>query len=301
MFFAPIEEKTRMDSKITYTNQRLELVSMCDVFIKDVRKFRKNWKISIQTSKRKPKNTVGSYDYVQYERKIIDLYKNGDAYKNKVLEIRNYNNSLSKDIAIAEYGQIPLAMTLYQEEINALLKKYNLNKRYENPLKVFIYENRLCNCNSVLISESIDEFLGQINPEVLEISVYPDTKISDIQNIWPEIEEWQEKIKTNKLGKYTPMRSYDLIKRLWGLYNDKKSIKEMATVVFNEFEKIWVGEIKGMIDRYEYRKSNPNECGGAEISHDVIREYIKRAKKLVFEKDFPEEGYMSSHNKKRVN
>jgi hypothetical protein len=200
---ARVNAEDKRDNKIEYYNQRFELLTIYIKFREDVKEFRKKWHISVLACKKYYENVLvdegeslkegGSIvhceqvKFFEYENVIFGNYMTFGVLKGRRYEKKKDDLYLK-----------------YQTEINDLLKKYNLSFRYCNPLKAFIYTNKLMPIPTMHIKESYDSHSEYFDSSVLEIVLYPDSTDSDISVILKKHKEWKasvvsENIKNKRL------------------------------------------------------------------------------------------------------
>lgn len=223
----------------SFIKQKLKLLSLNPEFQKNVFIFRKKWKI--------PKDGLVN-DKVEkwwkWMTKISDDFMEGKIFNNKRVDLKrklkkhrktkNYKamrdietelKNLNSEIPINNFG----------DNINLILKKYNLSDHYNNSIKAFLLINNFHIINRDNVRVWWEEDKENKTKKKIYIEIYAETTIKDIRKVWHIIERFQENTIGYKEGRKTPKKLFDRDIKIYELHKARLRNPEISSIIKQEF------------------------------------------------------------------
>lgn len=188
---------------------------------------------------------------IKKERRQRQLPLDGIKFNKEAIETHALNTFSA--IAFTPNQHQPL------DSIGALLKKHDLDERYRDALKNYIYFNDFHASpfqNDSLVrcfTESVDKNNWQETKVRVFLEIYAETSIKDVQKIWTEkIAPYQKNAIGYREGRETIPANFSRDKRMYELRQIKTPYPEIKKMIKTEFNEIVMPfEMPNIIKRFK--------------------------------------------------
>ncbi len=236
-------------------------------FIDDVLKLRKKWQIAVIT-----RNDGENYPLIREDNstelssdEFILFFSNENlpVIKNKTL-----NEELSKKLKILfpkqENSNSPLSILLknnlseFNNDITKLRILYGLSEAHQRYLKSFVVYNYILIQSHFILSPVALTCSDNQNKEILlNLKIYPETTIKDIQDCWPSIQQTRKAILGRNPEKQSRKKNLERDLHICLLKNSGLKCKKIAeTYINNEdsWQSISYQDVSKIIERLKKKK-----------------------------------------------
>jgi len=144
---------------------------------------------------------------------------------------------------------------LYKNELDKLLKKYKLPLSLRERISMTVgydhshemarkFSLKFYSCISRMPSNALKRFSIIEKENRLFIEIYADTAIKDLASAWREISKMQKKLPGYNFQRERKLHKYDRNLRIWELYQNRESDKNILKILRSEFPEENLGYIE---------------------------------------------------------